>query len=146
LADGLTLAELALAVALVVALVPIVLLVARRRWLARSGWVFDCSLRRPGMTPRSRWMLGVARLNGELIEWYRVFSWSLRPKVSLRRQDTRASRVRMLLPDERALLFDQERVATLESDEERVELAMDPDRMTAFLSWLEAAPPGVGYR
>jgi len=146
LADGLTLAELTLAVLLVAALIPVVWLIARRRWLARSGWVFDCSLRSAIMTP-STWMLGVVRLNGELVEWYRVFSWSLRPKVTLRRGQAQPTASRVLEPAERALLVDQDRVVQLTDPEGRsVELAMALARMTAFLSWLEAAPPGSGYR
>ena len=103
MADGLTLAELTLAVLLVAALIPVVWLIGRRRWLARSGWVFDCSLRSAIMTP-STWMLGVVRLNGELVEWYRVFSWSLRPKVTLRRGQAQPTASRVLEPAERALL------------------------------------------
>ena len=143
--DGVTVAEVVLACVLLMALVPVVWLVARRRWLSHSGWVFDCSLRRSDTTSSS-WMLGVARLNGELIEWYRVFSWSLRPKYVLRRGETQVSSTRVLDPDERALLFDQERVVVLEGEGVSVELAMAPARMTAFLSWLEAAPPGAAYR
>jgi len=146
LADGLTLAEIVLACVLVVVLVPVLWLVARRRWLARSGWVFDCSLRVLDGAPGSAWMLGVARLNGDLIEWYRVYSWSLRPKVSLHRGQTRVASTRAAEPAERALLYDQDRVAELCGESVSVEVAMVPDRMTAFLSWLESAAPGQSYR
>lgn len=146
MADGLTLAEIALVCVLVIALLPVVWLVARRRWLAHRGWVFDCSLRLVDTTPSPSWMLGVARLNGELLEWYRVFSWSLRPKFVLRRGSAQVASTRVLFADERALLFDQDRVAVLRGDGPAVEVAMTPDRMTAFLSWFESAPPGGGYR
>jgi len=146
LADGLTLAEIVLGCALVVVLVPVIWLVARRRWLARSGWVFDCSLRILGGSTGSAWMLGVARFNGDLIEWYRVYSWSLRPKVSLHRGQTRVASTRAARAEERALLYDQDRVAELRSDSKAVEVAMVPGRMTAFLSWLESAAPGQSYR
>lgn len=144
--DGLAVAEVILAALLVVTLVPVIWLVARRRWLAHSGWVFDCALRTVEGPGTSAWMLGVARLNGELIEWYRVFSWSLRPKFTLRRSRTRVESTRTLAPEERADLYDQERVAALRSEGRVVEVAMVPDRMTAFLSWLESAPPGADYR
>ncbi len=143
--DGLTVAELVLACLIVVTLVPILGLVARRRWLASRGWVFECSLRMADTTPSS-WMLGVVRLNGEDLEWYRVFSASLRPRVVLRRGSTHVRTTRFLYPDERALLVEQERVAVLEGGGRTVELAMSPTRETALLSWLEAAPPGLGYR
>lgn len=143
--DGLALAELGLIVILLVALIPVIWLVARRRWLATSGWVFDCSLREAKAAPSSNWMLGVARLSGEDMEWYRVFSVSFRPKVTLRRGQVHVVTTRILEADERALLFDAERVAVLHGGAGDVELAMAPDRMTAFLSWLEAAPPGSTY-
>lgn len=143
--DGLTLAELGLVVLLLAALAPVVWLVARRRWLASSGWVFDCSLRAPATTPSPKWMLGVARLNGENMEWYRVFSASLRPKYTIRRGQVHVVMTRVLSPDERALLFDQERVALLRGGAGDIELAMAPDRMTALLSWLESSPPGSTY-
>lgn len=141
--DGLTLAELGLVVVLLAALIPVIWLIARRRWLASSGWVFDCSLRQlHGST--GPWMLGVARLNGELMEWYRVFSVSLRPKVTVRRGQVHVVTTRAPRPEERSQLVEAERVAVLGGADD-VEVAMAPDRMTAFLSWLEAAPPGSSY-
>lgn len=146
MADGFTLAEIVLACVLVVVLVPVIWLVARRRWLSRTGWVFDCSLRVLDDAQGGAWMLGVARLNGDLVEWYRVYSWSLRPRVTLRRGRTRVVGLRDADGPERALLYDQDRVAELHGDSEAVEMAMVGDRMTAFLSWLESAAPGQGYR
>lgn len=143
--DGLTLAEGLVVLVLLAALIPVMLLVARRRWLSRAVWVFDCSLRLAGATPGS-WMLGVARLNGELIEWYRVFSWSLFPKITLSRGNTSVRATRGWNTDERAELVDQGRIVALSDGSTSVELAMSDERMTAFLAWIEAAPPGLGYR
>ena len=143
--DGLTILELLLGSVAVVVLFGLVFLFGRRRWLAAQGWVFDCSLRPVTTTPSTGWMLGVARLSGENLEWYRVFSASFRPAVILRRRGTRLASLRETDPAESAILYDQARVAQLRGESASVELAMSTDNLTALLSWLEAAPPGVDY-
>ena len=40
---------------------PVVLLYARRRWLAGQGGMFDCALRRSSHDPALRWYLGMGR-------------------------------------------------------------------------------------
>ncbi len=144
--DGLAVVELVLVLVVLAALIPVVLLVARRRWLGQQGWVFDCSLRRLEATPSSTWTLGVARFNGETVEWYRVFSWSLRPALTFTRGETQVVTTRDATEGERPVLADQQRVAQLRGAGHPVEVAMVPASMTAFLSWLESAPPGFGYR
>src|SRR3954464_1091721 len=71
---------------IVVALVALGLFVfgLRRRLIQRSGGTFDCSLRwdlpeKPD-TGGKGWSYGVARYNGDRIEWYRVFSSPSRPR------------------------------------------------------------------
>lgn len=67
---------------IVVALVVIGLFVfgLRRRLIQRSGGTFDCSLRwdapQEGDAAGKGWAYGVARYNGDRVEWYRVFSYS----------------------------------------------------------------------
>lgn len=67
---------------LVVALVVVGLFVfgLRRRLIQRSGGTFDCSLRwdvSEKSDPSGKgWSYGVARYNGDRIEWYRVFSYA----------------------------------------------------------------------
>ncbi|GDY77152.1 hypothetical protein SAV31267_066370 [Streptomyces avermitilis] len=67
---------------LVVALVVVGLFVfgLRRRLIQRSGGTFDCSLRwdvpEKGDSNGKGWSYGVARYNGDRIEWYRVFSYA----------------------------------------------------------------------
>lgn len=143
--DGVTILELLLGSLAFVLLFGVVFLFGRRRWLAKQGWVFDCSLRALTTTLSSGWMLGVARLNGENLEWYRVFSASFRPAMTLRRRATQLASLRETNPAERAILYDQTRVAQLRGESASVEVAMSEENLTAFLSWLEAAPPGVDY-
>ena len=67
---------------LVVVLVAVALFVfgLRRRLIQRSGGTFDCSLRwdvpEKSDTSGKGWGYGVARYNGDRIEWYRVFSYA----------------------------------------------------------------------
>ncbi|WP_040162550.1 DUF2550 domain-containing protein [Nigerium massiliense] len=135
-----------LAVALL--LLPVLGLIVRGRWLAKQGWVFDCSLRSAGETSTG-WMLGVARLVGDRFEWYRVFSLSLRPRFTVRRVDAYVASTREPTRAEVASLYDQGRIAAVDSirggSTDRVEVALAPRDMTAFLSWFEASPPGLGY-
>lgn len=130
----------AIAVGLLVAclLIPVVWLIVRRRWLAGRGRVFECSLKRPD----GGWTLGVARFRDDVLEWYRVFSLSLRPKVVFRRNDTRVIRVRLPEPAEAAELYDGHVVTELGGSHSGTLLAMGRPDLTAFSSWTEAGPPG----
>jgi hypothetical protein len=125
-----------------------------RRWvIARRGATFDCSLRvrrggdapadhPPGQDLGQGWTLGTARYAEDMLEWYRVFSFSPRPRwVFPRRElDVRGRR----LPDEpEALaLLSGAVVLSCEWRGRSVELAMADDALTGFLAWLESAPPG----
>jgi len=145
--DGLTLAEFGLALVLLAGLAFVLYIVGRRRWLSSQGWVFDCSLRDLTTTPSTGWVLGVARLNGEAVEWYRVLSMSLRPKRIMERRAVQVVATRAAAAHERAVLYDQQRIAEVHGEGLAVELAMAEAPMTAFLAWMEAAPPGGrGYR
>ncbi len=143
---GLGIAE-GVAVVLVLLLVPVALLVARRRWLSRQGGLFDCSVRLSTATPGGGWMLGVARYTGDNLEWFRAFSLSLRPRVVLPRSQSRAGQQRDPDPIEAVVLYDQQRIVRMElADGRSWEIAMPPASLTGLLSWLESAPPGAGYR
>ncbi|MFM9593888.1 DUF2550 domain-containing protein [Streptomyces scabiei] len=134
----------------VIALVVVGLFVfgLRRRLIQRSGGTFDCSLRwnapeKPGDGENGKgWGYGVARYNGDRIEWYRVFSYSVRPRRVLERAAIEvAGRRTPEGEEEMALLSDAVILACLHRGT-RLELAMSEDALTGFLAWLEAAPPG----
>ena len=144
--DWWSLGALLLALVAAVLIVPVVLLVARRRWLAQRGWVVDCSLRLADTTPGTGWMLGVARFHGDLLQWYRVFSWSLRPRATFTRGALTTSATRLPDDSERLSLYGEQRIVDLTSGGVRASLALAPHDMTAFLSWTEAAPPGESFR
>ncbi len=157
--DALAWAEIAALVVVLVGVTPLVWLFLRRRWLARQGSMFECSLRLKATTSGAGWVLGVARYSEEDLEWFRVFSLSFQPRLRFNRPRTRALDDRLPNPIESVLLFDGQRVVALSVVEgerdlpdqplpERAanpgewELAMSQDALTGLRSWLEAAPPG----
>ena len=140
--------EIALAVVLLVVL-PLVALALRRRWLARQGGTFECSLRLRTSSPGTGWALGVARYNDERLEWFRFFSYSLAPRKTFLRTEVNVLESREPDSVEAVSLYAGQRIVRIETRNppaETWELAMSGESLTGLLSWLEAAPPGVvGY-
>lgn len=137
-------------VALVVlAILPLVGIFVRRRWLDAKGGVFDCDLRSDTSVPGAGWLSGVARYQGESLEWYRTFSISLRPRAVLRRDTTTVIGRRAPDDSEAVMLLNDQQVVRLESRLDGVprtwELAMSDGSATGLMSWLESAPPGGAY-
>ena len=139
--------ELALdgvAAAVLLVLVALALLVLRRRFLSRRGGTFDCSMRlRPAAAnPRTGqgWTLGIARYSGDILEWYRVFTYSLRPKRVLGRRELQVVDRR---EPEGAEVFSLLAVPwwSVRGEGAPVEFAMGEDALTGFLSWLEVLRP-----
>jgi Protein of unknown function (DUF2550) len=128
-------------------LVSLLMLAVRRRWLDRVGATFDCSLRLRMTTPGAGWVLGVGRYSEGILEWFRFFSYSLRPRMVFPRRNVRVLETRMPDPVEALALKPDEKVLRIEmydgSAEAEWELAMSGESLTGLLSWLEAAPPGV---
>ena len=142
---GLALDGVATAVLLV--LVALALLVLRRRFLSRRGGTFDCSMRlRPAAAnPRTGqgWTLGIARYSGDILEWYRVFSYSLRPKRVLGRRELQVVDRRDPQGAEVFSLLSGAVVVRCVGAGGPVEFAMNEDTLTGFLSWVESSPPGI---
>ncbi|MET9254472.1 DUF2550 domain-containing protein [Streptomyces sp. NPDC048182] len=131
---------------IVVALVVVGLFVfgLRRRLIQRSGGTFDCSLRWDATESGDGkgWAYGVARYNGDRIEWYRVFSYSPRPRRTLERSAIEVAGRRLPDGEEELALLSESVVIVCVHRSTRLELAMSEDALTGFLAWLEAAPPG----
>lgn len=142
------LAELVVGVAILSA--PLGLLAARRRWLSRPGGTFECSVRLGSSEAGSGWVMGVARYHDGLLEWFRSFSYAYRPRLRFRRRDLHVLHSRPPDAAEAASLYAGQQVVTVQvgragsNRHDQWELAMSGDSLTGLLSWLEAAPPGVG--
>jgi hypothetical protein len=118
----------------------------RRRLIQRPGGTFDCSARfapSPAGQPQGKgWLYGVARYNGDRVEWFRVFSYAPRPRRALQRDRIRVTDRRQPYGEEELALLPGAVVLRCRHDDWAVELAMSEDALTGFLAWLEAAPPG----
>ncbi len=135
-----------LAALVALGLVALGLLVLRRRFLSRRGGTFDCSLRlRPAANPRTGqgWTLGIARYSGDTLEWYRVFSYALRPKRVLARRELQVVDRRDPQGAEVFSLLSGAVVVRCVGAGGPVEFAMNEDTLTGFLSWVESSPPGI---
>ena len=128
-----------LLVLLVAAVVGVVL---RRRWLSRKVGTFDCSLRTSQGAHGKGWRLGVARYEADRIEWYRVFSVSVRPDQVMRRSDLIVRERRKPSGAEAFSVMSGFVIVRCRRGSAFVELAMSQESYTGFASWLEAAPPG----
>ena len=132
----------------VVLLAGLALLALRRRWLSREGGTFECSVRLGRSTPGAGWVLGLARYNAEKLEWFRFFSYSARPRKTFLRNEVRILQSRDPDPVEAVALYAGQRVVVLEEQQASTvrvwDLAMGSGSLTGLLSWLEAAPPGIG--
>ncbi|WP_030201905.1 DUF2550 domain-containing protein [Streptomyces sp. NRRL S-87] len=118
----------------------------RRRLIQRSGGTFDCSLRwdvpEGGDASGKGWVYGVARYSGDKVDWFRVFSYSPRPRRMLERASVEVLARRHPEGEEELALLSDAVVLGCVHKGTRLELAMSEDALTGFLAWLEAAPPG----
>ena len=131
-----------LAALVVATLLALAALAVRRRLLTRRGGTFDCSVRlKPGSHGKG-WTLGVGRYAGDILEWYRVFSYFPRPRRVFGRRDLEVIERRSPMGAESFALLSGAVIITCRDGEGAVELAMGNDALTGFLSWLESAPPG----
>jgi hypothetical protein len=117
--------------------------------LIRAGGV-SVSLRRvrsPSAESTRGWNLGVARYRADELAWYRVISLGARETVVLRRQQLEVVERRVPGRSEETVLPADATVLRCRDGRHTVELAMTPDVLTGFLSWLEATPPSrYGFR
>ncbi|MFF8647349.1 DUF2550 domain-containing protein [Streptomyces griseoluteus] len=118
----------------------------RRRLIQRSGGTFDCSLRwdveEQSDVNGKGWSYGVARYSGDRIEWFRVFSYALRPRRVLERSRIEVAGRRLPEGEEELALLSDAVILACVHEGTHLELAMSEDALTGFLAWLEAAPPG----
>jgi hypothetical protein len=88
------------------------------------------------------WAYGIAQYENDRIDWFRIFSYAYRPAAVLTRRDLEVIARRDADGHEELALFPGWTIVECRFGTGLVELAMSPDALTGFLSWLEAAPPG----
>lgn len=118
-----------------------VLLVFRRRWISRSGGTFELSWRRHSASEGRGWVLGLGRYSHEELQWFRIFTPSVRPKEALRREHLRYLGVRVPGTDEAHGLYPDNVVVRCAVDGREFEISMSSRALVGFQAWLEAAPP-----
>jgi hypothetical protein len=118
------------------------LLVARRRWLTRGGQVFELSVNDRGDSSPRGWTLGLGRYSEDRLEWYRFFSWRVRPSRIFERSSLVAGEQRIPHGPEAFALFGGNVVVECWDGNTPVQLAMAAGSVTALLAWLESLPPG----
>lgn len=131
-----------LALLCVLLLLAVLALPLRRALLRRRGVELDCSLRLALARDGRGWMIGAARYSGDVIEWYRVFSYSPRPKRVIPRRDLVVCGRRTPVGQERNVLL-AGHVLECRQGGQPFEMAMSSGSLTGFLSWMESAPPGT---
>jgi hypothetical protein len=136
----------AVGVVLLLALLYGLALVVRRRWISRAGGTFEFSVRARSSKAGRGWILGVGRYSGDALEWFRIFSLSPKPKLTLLRSDLEYVGRRNPEGAEAYSLYSGHIVVECLTATGPLEVAMSPDALTGFLAWLEAAPPGQRLR
>lgn len=123
-------------------------LFARREIIGHGGGTIELSLRLTSVVSGRGWSPGVARFVDDELRWYRVFSFSPRPRRVLSRRGLAITERRapqgpeqLILPPDWVVLRCV-RTSTGTNGRVPVEIAMAETALTGFLSWIEAAPPG----
>lgn len=117
---------------------------ARRRWITRSGGAFDMSAKTSAERGGPGWTLGIAVYRDVEVSWYRTFSLSLRPKYTFHRGEVVIEGRRRPVGAEIHAIPDRHVISTCSGDSPVAQVAMTDPSLTALLAWLESSPPGRG--
>lgn len=119
-----------------------VCLVVRRRVISRNGGTFEFSVRVRSERAGRGWVLGVGRYADDRLEWFRIFSVLPKPTVVLTRAEISYEGRREPEGAESYTLYQGHVIVRCRTADGVLEVAMSPEALTGFLSWLESAPPG----
>ena len=120
----LVVAEVVLALIVLVIVGALTFVWARRRYISGDGRPVMLCARRDG--EGDRWRLGLARLSSDRFEWFSIVGPSLRPEVGVRVQKETAGQQQPWLA-----------TSPIEG-----QFAFVPAAYTAVRAWLESSPPG----
>jgi hypothetical protein len=118
------------------------LLFVRRAVIARAGGTIEVGVRLTTLVAGRGWAAGLGRFVGDELRWYRMFSFSFRPRRTLSRRGLVVERRRVPDGPERLVLPSDWVVVRCLSHQAPTEIAMAERALTGFLSWVEGAPPG----
>ncbi len=119
------------------------LLFLRRGVIARSGGTIELSWRMNTIMPGRGWSPGIGRFVGDDLRWYRIFSFSVRPRRILTRRGLVVDGRRAPTGPERLVLAPDRVIVRCTSEGAVIEIAMAESTLAGFLSWIEAVPPGT---
>ena len=131
-------AQAVLALTVLLAVVALTFVWARRRFISGDGRPVMLCARRD--RPMARWRLGLARLGSDRFEWFSVVGPSLRPEVSWARGELDLG-IPVPLRDPIPGLVDPVAVKA-RAGARACEFAFVPAAYTAVRAWLESSPPG----
>ena len=118
------------------------LLFFRRRLLMAGGGTIRLQVRVTTMVPGRGWSAGVGQFIGDELRFYRIFTFSIRPKRVLNRRTLTVGARRLPEGPERLILPGDSIILACTTPDSPVEIAMAESTVTGFSSWLEAGPPG----
>ena len=124
-------------------LAALAMLYLRRGWISRRGGTIELSLRLSTLISGRGWSSGLGIFVGDELRWYRLFSFSPRPRRVLSRHGLAVQSRRAPGGPERLVLPADWIVVRCVSHQAPIEISMAESTLTGFLSWIEAAPPGA---
>lgn len=133
-------------IGVLIVLLALATLFFRRAAITRGGGTIDVSLRLTTVMAGRGWSHGLARFRGDELRWYRVFSFSPRPRRVLSRRELAVQGRRQPDDVERLTMPGDWVVVRCADRRSSVEMAMASTTLTGLLSWIEAAPPGSPSR
>ena len=125
---------------LILAVLVIVFVAARRYLLARSGAI-DMCWRDHLQSDGSGWYLGLGKFDGADLNLYRSFSVLPLPNRKLHRSELNLGSRRDPAGTEQELLPEGAVINRCRAGAKQFELAMSSDAATGLLAWLESMPP-----
>jgi len=128
-------------IVLLLLLLAVFVLIARRAYYARAGGTIRCNLRVSTMLPDRGWSPGFGRFVGDEMRWYRLFSFAIRPKRVLSRRGLRVESRRQPSAQEIFTMPPDWVIMRCVGHQAPVEIAMAQSTVTGFRSWIEAGPP-----
>jgi hypothetical protein len=130
-------------IGVLVVFIGLALLFLRRGFIARSGGTIELSWRMSSVLAGRGWSPGIGRFAGDQLRWYRMFSYSVRPRRTLSRTALAVDGRRGPTGPERLVLSPDWVVLRCTSDGAPIEIAMSQSTLAGFQSWIEAVPPGT---